>query len=161
MFDILLVEDNDAELMTEVVKEALVGIPHQLNLVVNGEQALQRLRTHDCHPDLVLLDLNLPMMSGTEVLATMKKDPKLRVIPVIILTNSQSPEDVTRCYANYANAYIRKQIGFDAMAATIQVTGQFWFKTATLPVPYQAVPVSTSTPPRGMAALKTRKKKAR
>lgn len=161
MFDILLVEDNDAELMMEVIKEAFVGIPHQLNLVVNGEQALQRLRTRDTHPDLVLLDLNLPIVSGIEVLITMKKDPKLRGIPVIIMSNSQSQEDVARCYNSYANAYVRKQIGFEQMTAQLQVTGTFWFQTATLPVPFHLGPVSTSTPPKGMTAVKTRKKKTR
>lgn len=155
MFDILLVEDTDAELMGEVIKEAFEGIPHELHLVVNGEQALKRLRTKDSYPDLVLLDLNLPGVSGIEVLSTMKKDPKLRVIPVIVITNSTSPEDVNRCYSTYANAYVRKAIGFDAMAKTINTTGQFWFKTATLPVVSQS-PVSTTTPPKGMAAVKRR-----
>ncbi len=156
MFDILLVEDTDAELMEEVVKEAFEGIPHELHLVVNGEQALRRLRPKDSFPDLVLLDLNLPGVSGLEVLSTMKKDPKLRVIPVIILTNSTSPEDVNRCYSAYANAYVRKAIGFDAMAKTINTTGQFWFKTATLPVVFQG-PSSTSIPPKGVKPRKKRK----
>jgi CheY-like chemotaxis protein len=158
MFDILLVEDTDAELMEEVIKEAFEGIPHELHLVINGEQALKRLRAPEDHPDLVLLDLNLPGISGIEVLATMKKDPKLRVIPVIVLTNSQSPEDVNRCYSAYANAYVRKQIGFDQMARTISITGQFWFRTATLPVVFQTA-VSTSTPPKGMPAVKRRTKR--
>lgn len=155
MFDILLVEDTDAELMEEVVKEAFVGIPHELHLVVNGEQALKRLSASDDPPDLVLLDLNLPGVSGLEVLATMKKDPKLRVIPVVILTNSTSPEDVNRCYSAYANAYVRKQIGFDAMIRTINTTGQFWFNTATLPIVFQT---PTSAPPK-MPTAKTRKKR--
>lgn len=158
MFDILLVEDTDAELMEEVIKEAFVDIPHELHLVVNGEQALKHLRTPDSYPDLVLLDLNLPGVSGLEVLSTMKKDPKLRVIPVTILTNSTSPEDVSRCYSAYANAYVRKQIGFEQMAKTINTTGQFWFKTATLPVVVQGS-VSTSTPPKGMPQVKSRKKR--
>ncbi len=158
MFDILLVEDTDAELMEEVIKEAFVEIPHELHLVVNGEQALNRLQAEEIRPDLVLLDLNLPGVSGLEVLSMMKRDPQLRVIPVVILTNSQSPEDVNRCYSAYANAYVRKQIGFDAMTRTINTTGQFWFRTATLPVAAQTS-ISTSTPPKGLQAVKSRKRR--
>ena len=133
MFDILLVEDTDAELMEEVIKEAFADIPHELHLVVNGEQALKRLRTPDAYPDLVLLDLNLPGVSGLEVLSTMKKDPKLRVIPVIILTNSTSPEDVSRCYSAYANAYVRKPVDFPRFIEAIRALGLFWLVLNELP----------------------------
>ena len=145
--DILLVEDSrvDAELIVEALKDA--GIPHRLDLVYNGEEALRNLRTREVRPDIVLLDLNLPKVPGIEVLKAIKQDPNLRVIPVIILTNSTSPDDVTRCYSHFANAYIRKPIGFDGLTATISITGQFWFQTACLPQSYISVPRVSVPPP--------------
>jgi CheY-like chemotaxis protein len=131
--DILLVEDNrvDAQLIAEALKDA--NFLYHLEIVSDGEAAIQHLRTREFNPDLVLLDLNLPKVTGIEVLQTIKQDPYLRVIPVIILSNSTAPTDVAACYAAHANAYIRKPLGFDGLAAVLGVTGQFWFQTAVLP----------------------------
>lgn len=132
-FDILLVEDNpvDAELVQEALKET--QIPHKLDLVTNGEDALTNLDRRDVRPDLILLDLNLPKLSGFEVLATLKQDLQLRLIPVIVLTNSMSPDDIRRCYSLYANAYVRKSVGFDELFSNLLRAGHFWFEVATLP----------------------------
>lgn len=160
--DILLVEDSrvDAELVAEALKDA--SIPHRLDLVFNGEEALKNLRSREVRPDLILLDLNLPKVPGIEVLKAVKQDPNLRMIPVIILTNSTSPDDVLRCYSHFANAYIRKPIGFDGLTATINITGQFWFQTATLPASYVAVPklsLPPASPKRRGTPASGRKKK--
>ena len=95
----------------------------------------------------MLLDLNLPKITGVEVLKTIRRDPKLRVVPVVILTNSRSQDDIIRCYANFCNAYIRKPIGYDGLASTIQQTGDFWFKPVSLPNEVVSAPPTSLPPP--------------
>ena len=94
---ILLVEDSkvDAELIAEALKDS--NLPHHLDLARDGQEALDLLRSREERPHLVLLDLNLPKIGGLDVLKTMRRDPKLRIIPVIVLSNSQYQEDVARC----------------------------------------------------------------
>jgi len=152
--DILLVEDSrvDAQLIEEALKDA--SFLYRLEVVTDGEAAIQHLRARERRPDLVLLDLNLPKVSGIEVLRVIKQDPHLRLTPVIILTNSTAPDDVAACYTAHANAYIRKPVGFDGLTAVLHIAGQFWFKTAVLPGNYAAVqkmtlpPVSKKKPTR-------------
>lgn len=143
---ILLVEDSkvDAELIAEALKDS--QLPHRLDLARDGQEALDLLQGQEERPHLVLLDLNLPKVSGLEVLKAMRRDPKLRIVPVIVLTNSHYQEDVARCYANYCNAYIRKPLGYDGLATTIQQTSDFWFKTATLPGAYVTAPPNSLAP---------------
>ena len=147
---ILLVEDSqtDRELISEALKDT--KLKHILRVAVDGEEALLFLQTE--RPDLILLDLNLPKKSGFEVLKTMKQDPALRAIPVIVLTNSTAPSDVESCYASCANAYVRKPLGFDGFVDVFRTTARFWFQVATLPVEIpsrisQAVSVPPSFPP--------------
>jgi len=145
--DILLVEDSlvDAELITEALIDS--ALAHRLEYAHDGQEALNILQSRQDRPHLVLLDLNLPKVSGVEVLKTMRRDPKLRVVPVIILTNSQSQDDVARCYANFCNAYVRKPLGFDKLAEVVKKMSEFWFKTATLPRSYVSLPPSSLVPP--------------
>lgn len=162
--NILLIEDNknDAQLVAEALKDA--SLPHRLDLVSDGEEALRHLREREMRPDLVLLDLNLPKLSGIEVLKAIKADPYLKVIPVIILTNSTAPDDVAECYENFANAYIRKPIGFDGLTATIITTGQFWFRTAVLPGNHTVLQRATTppfgTPPKSLPPASKRRPSA-
>jgi CheY-like chemotaxis protein len=85
------------------------------------------------YPDLILLDLNMPQMNGREVLARLKRDPRFRSIPVIILTTSASTEDVRICYDLGANSYIIKQAHFDGLLSAIQTLKAYWLEVATLP----------------------------
>lgn len=130
---ILLVEDNSSDviLIQEALKDA--AIPHVLRVAVDGDEALQILYSADFRPHIVLLDLNLPKKSGLEVLKEVKKDPSFRPIPVLILTNSKSEDDVILAYASYCNAYVRKPLGFEGLLKTVASIGQFWFETSTLP----------------------------
>lgn len=84
-------------------------------------------------PDLILLDLNLPSMSGREVLQKLKADQRFRAIPVIILTTSSHEEDVVFCYDAGANTYIIKEPSFEGLLATVKVVKEYWLETATLP----------------------------
>ncbi len=87
-------------------------------LIPDGHEALRFLRQHGEYadarrPGLILLDLNLPGLHGLDVLAQIKADPDLRIIPVVILSSSRDPGDIKRCYELHANAYIVKPTGFD------------------------------------------------
>jgi CheY-like chemotaxis protein len=102
-----------------------------LDVVTDGEQALQFLRRSGDYadaprPGLILLDLNLPRVDGLEVLAEIKADPVLKVIPVVILTTSQAQQDVLRSYALHANAYVSKPVDFERFMEAIRQIDNFF-----------------------------------
>ncbi len=136
--EILLVDDNPADV--RLVREALYEsrLRNELHVVGDGEEALAFLRRESGfadapRPDLVLLDLNLPRKNGREVLAEMKSDEKLKDIPVVILTTSNSDRDVLESYNLCANCYVRKPVQFRAFVEVVQSIENFWFKIVTLP----------------------------
>lgn len=144
-FRILIVEDDRTSV--ELVKEALnedSKISYSLSSASDGDSALRFLRGATEKPNLVFLDLNLPKKTGLEVLKELKQDSLLRAIPVIILTNSRSQDDVLRAYGHYCNAYIRKPLGFEKLVAVIKATSVFWFEVATLPDLNQPLPTSAA-----------------
>ena len=135
---ILLVEDNlaDARLIEEFLKE--ISIKTALHIARDGKEAMDFLYLnckHDegCTSTFVILDLNLPKMSGREVLKKIKDDDILKKIPVVILTTSTAEEDIIECYNNHANCYITKPLDFDEFANTMTSIKSFWFATAELP----------------------------
>ena len=106
-------------------------IRNPLHVVTDGEQALQFLRREGGYadaprPGLILLDLNLPRLDGLEVLAELKADPVLKVIPVVILTTSQAQQDVLRSYALHANAYVSKPVDFERFMEAIRQIDNFF-----------------------------------
>jgi len=129
---VLLVEDSrtDAELIAEALKDS--KLPHRLDLATDGIAALKYLADND-RPHLILLDLNLPKKSGLEVLREIKQDTDLCIIPVVILTNSESKKDVTQCYESFCTTYIRKPLHFEDWVATLNCLSHFLFRVATLP----------------------------
>jgi CheY-like chemotaxis protein len=133
MSRILLVEDNqaDAILLQEALRQANVTFP--VDVVTDGQKALDYLHTVDRLPTLILLDLNLPRMDGREVLSAVKTDPVTREIPVIILTTSSAPPDIELAYDRGANAYVRKPLGIDRLTDAVSAIRDFWLRTATLP----------------------------
>jgi two-component system, chemotaxis family, response regulator Rcp1 len=128
---ILLIEDNrtDVELITEALKES--EIPHHLTIETYGDAGLRAIKKGK--PHLVLLDLNLPKKSGLEILRSVKRNRHLRLIPIIILTNSRSQDDITQAYASHCNAYLRKPLGYDNLLLAIKCIGYFWIGCATIP----------------------------
>jgi CheY-like chemotaxis protein len=133
MTRILLVEDNpaDALLLQEALRVAEVA--HPVDHVTDGQQAIDFLRAAAQPPGLMLLDLNLPRKDGREVLAEVKGDPALRNIPVIVLTTSSAPSDVSLAYERGANAFVRKPLGMDRLIEAAGAIRDFWLRTATLP----------------------------
>jgi CheY-like chemotaxis protein len=138
MVDILLVEDNpgDVRLTREALKEAKFA--NVLHVVTDGVEAVDYLRrqgehTNAIRPHIILLDLNLPRMDGRQVLASIKEDPELRRIPVVVLTTSQAETDIARAYDLHANCYITKPIGMDQFVDVIKSIEEFWLAIVKLP----------------------------
>jgi CheY-like chemotaxis protein len=136
--DILLVEDNpgDVRLTQEAFKEGQIN--NTLHVVRDGEAALDFLYQRGEHadaarPSLVLLDLNLPKVSGMEVLDKIKDDPDLRCLPVIILTGSEAEEDIIRGYELHTNAYLTKPVTPDEFIELVQSFEDFWFTLVRFP----------------------------
>jgi CheY-like chemotaxis protein len=133
---ILLVEDlsSDAVLLREALRDA--GLGDELVLAADGQEALDILLSGDPLPQLLLLDLNLPRVSGRDVLDRVRAEPRLRELPVVVLTTSISPADVAFAYSHRANAYVRKPNGFEALSAVARAIRDFWVRSATLPSAY-------------------------
>ena len=135
---ILLVEDSpeDVLLTREALKDATID--HELHVAGDGREAMAFLRREPPHedaprPDLVLMDLNLPGMDGRQVLAAIKTDPRLQLIPVVVLTTSVSESDLLNAYENSANAYVRKPVNLDRFIEVVRQIDNFWLDVATLP----------------------------
>ena len=140
LIQILLVEDSlaDIELTLEALEEAKVA--NQVHVVRDGAEAVDYLRRRGSHegaprPDLVILDLNLPKLSGQEVLADLKGDPALRRIPVAVLTTSSAEADVIRSYDLGANCYLTKPVDVRQFLKVVQSIEDFWFGVVRLPSP--------------------------
>ncbi len=135
---ILLVEDNEGDII--LTREALreVSAVKDISVVKDGREAIHFLFKTGSHenapiPDLVLLDINLPKVDGKEVLKTIKQDPLLRKLPVIVLTTSASEKDIIDAYTHYANCYITKPVDYSSFMKVIQSVESFWMQTAQLP----------------------------
>jgi CheY-like chemotaxis protein len=137
--DVLLVEDDEGDVL--MTKEAFeyYKIRNRLHVVTDGEQALLFLRQAGPYadaprPGLILLDVNLPRLSGLEVLAELKRDPDLLLIPTVMLTTSQAEEDILRSYELHANAYVSKPVDFEHFIEAIRQIDDFFLALVKLPV---------------------------
>ena len=135
---ILLVEDDPGDVL--ITRESLAEsrLPCDLSVVGDGAAALDYLHKRGDHadaptPHLVLLDLNLPKVSGREVLAEAKGTPALAHIPIVVLTTSSAEEDVVRTYELHANAFITKPVDFDRFHAVIRSIDEFFLDVARIP----------------------------
>jgi CheY-like chemotaxis protein len=130
--DILLVEDNPGDVRLTQKMFAKSGFPHSLRWEPDGERALEALGRGPL-PDLILLDLNLPRMDGMEFLQSVKSEPRLRSIPVLVLSTSRAAEDVLGSYDRHANCYISKPADAAGYDAVVRAIVDFWLRTAKLP----------------------------
>lgn len=137
LFHIMLVEDSRADVM--IIERALTEgrIPHRLTVVNDGRRALAyfaKLAEPGCdaglRPDLVLLDLNLPGIDGSQVLSQVKSHPDLKAIPFVVLTTSRRDEDVLQSYRAGANTYIQKPAEYPRYRDLVAILRQYWFDTA-------------------------------
>jgi len=136
--DILLVEDNpgDARLIKEVLNSNKIYC--RLHVVKDGVEAMNFLNrkeefTDAPRPDLIFLDLNLPRKDGREVLAEVKSDDNLKQIPVVIMTTSQTEEDIFKSYSLHANCYVTKPLDLDQFVNVVKSIEEFWFSLVKLP----------------------------
>ncbi len=134
----ILVADDDQD-DCQIIKEALQEsrLINQLHFVHNGEELLAYLKhkSEKGHPlpGLILLDLNMPKMDGREALKELKGNPKLRQIPVVVLTTSKAEEDIFRTYDLGVNSFITKPIAFDSLVTIMRELGRYWFEIVELP----------------------------
>ena len=131
--DVLLIEDDPGDIL--IAREALRAgmLASSLTVMQDGAEALASLRGAASPPDLVLLDLNLPGMTGHEVLEQIKNDPELRLIPVVVLSTSSADQDVRRSYELGANVYVTKPVDFDRFTEVVKQIEQFFLTVARLP----------------------------
>jgi CheY-like chemotaxis protein len=136
--EILLAEDNPGDVM--LTKKALEQgkLANNLHVVTDGVEALEFLRRKGEYedsprPDLILLDLNMPRKDGQDVLKELKDDDELCRIPVVVLTSSESEEDIAKSYELNANAYLTKPVDFDGFIEIVNRLENFWFKVVKFP----------------------------
>ena len=135
---ILLVEDNEGDII--LTKEALIDgkIKNTIDVARDGEEAISYLLSNKEKgghylPDLILLDINLPRVDGKEVLAFIKNDDVLKLIPVVVLTTSSAETDILDAYEKHANCYITKPVDLDKFFSIVRDIEKFWVAIVKLP----------------------------
>ena len=136
--DILLVEDNSGDRKLTEIAFKKAKIANTLYMVEDGEEALDFLYKRNQHkdvptPDLVLLDLNLPKISGIEILEICKTDSGLSTIPIIVLTTSDAESDILKSYKLHANSYCTKPVDFSKFMKVVRGIETFWLQLVKLP----------------------------
>lgn len=136
--EILLIEDNEGDIF--LTQQAFLDgkFPGKIHVANDGVEGLDFLYkrdkfSHAPTPHLILLDLNMPRMNGKEFLAQMKSDPKLRIIPVIMLTSSLSPKDITDCYELFVNSYVVKPFELKKYGQILGQMVDYWGDLVQLP----------------------------
>lgn len=135
---ILLVEDNPGDVILTRRTLGRSALPTHIHVVEDGESALDFVFRRGEHedaprPDLILLDINLPLMSGHDVLRHLKNEPSTQRIPVVMLTSSAAETDILLAYQQHANAYLTKGFGLEGFAQIIEQLENFWLTVVHLP----------------------------
>ncbi len=135
---ILLIEDNEGDIFLTLEAFEESKIRTNISIARNGKEALDFLHNkgefvHSERPDLIILDINIPIFNGHEILRIIKEDNDLKKIPVIILTTSSDDKDITKAYEVYANCYVTKEIEMDNFMKAILKIENFWLQLCKLP----------------------------
>ena len=134
---ILLVEDNEGDIILTLDAFEESKFKTQVSVVRNGQEALDFLKKQGEYsdaqkPDLILLDINIPIFNGHEVLEEIKQDENLKRIPVIMLTTSSNQNDIKKAYGNYCNSYIQKPLDMEEFMQSVLKIEEFWLQLTTL-----------------------------
>lgn len=134
---LLLVEDNEGDIVLTLDAFEESKIITNISVVKNGADALDFLfkrgdYTQVDRPDLILLDINIPIYNGHDVLKKIKEDPSLKKIPVIILTTSANQKDINKAYENHSNSYVIKPIDMNDFLEVILKIDEFWLRLSKL-----------------------------
>ncbi len=139
---LLIVEDSDEyfEVLSRIITDAS-DLELLIDRCIDGDDVIDYLNRDGIyaneidrlHPDLVILDLNLPGTDGREVLAVIKTNPHHKTIPVVILTTSSNPKDIQTCYQSGVNSYLLKPMKIDQLRSLVRILIDYWFKVAVLP----------------------------
>lgn len=134
---ILLVEDNEGDIVLTLDAFEECKVKTEISVVKNGKEALDFLFQRGAFvdakkPDLILLDINLPIFNGHEVLKQIKADVVLKKIPVIILTTSSNKKDIDEAYSNHCNSYVKKPLDMNEFIKSISKIEEFWLQLSTL-----------------------------
>jgi len=139
---ILVVEDSDEDFnaLSRIMGE--LGLVYYLRRVCDGDEALDYLYKQGAYenaqiapqPSIILLDLNLPGTDGRDVIQQVKQDDHLKRIPIVVLTTSNSPQDIQTCYSYGANSYLIKPMGIKKFKETVSVLCEYWLKMVILPL---------------------------
>ena len=134
---VLLVEDNEGDIVLTLEAFEESKIKTKISVVKNGKDALDFLNLRGEYsnverPDLILLDLNIPIISGMEVLQEIKQDKSLKTIPVIVLTTSSNPKEIKTAYEYYTNSFVTKPLDMEEFLKTIISIEEFWLQICKL-----------------------------
>lgn len=138
----ILMADDDADdrmLTQEAFEENKLA--NELYFVVDGEELIDYLNRRGAYenpadsprPGLILLDLNMPRKDGREALREIREDPKLRSIPIVVLTTSKAEEDIFKTYEMGVNSYMPKPVTFESLTELVRVLAQYWFELVEVP----------------------------
>ncbi|MGQ4809547.1 Response regulator rcp1 [Candidatus Entotheonellaceae bacterium PAL068K] len=138
---VLLVEDNPRDVRLTRRAFGQAGLAHDLRVVRDGDEVLTYLHREGAYkdpqvsprPDVILLDLNLPRMSGHDVIRSLKQDQRFQQIPIIVLTTSGRPDDIRLAYEAGSNAYLLKPVEFIRFTEVMGHLGKFWLELVELP----------------------------
>ncbi|MEK7225925.1 MAG: response regulator [Bacteroidota bacterium] len=135
---ILLVEDNEGDILLTLEAFKELKVKNTVAVVKDGVEAIEFLKRQGEYagsrsPHLILLDINMPRLNGIEVLDFIKRDEKLKKIPVVMLTTSSSESDISECYEKSANCFITKPLDFGRFLSVVHSIESFWFTIAQLP----------------------------
>lgn len=138
LINILLVDDSEDDVEFTLKALEMTKLANKVSVVHNGVEAMAYLRKEGQYasqptPSLVLLDLNMPMKDGREVLEEVKADPDLHKIPIVVLTTSQAEEDIVRSYELHANCFVSKPVDLQGLVKVVQAIDSFWFGVVQLP----------------------------
>ena len=128
---ILLVEDSEDDEELAILSLRQAGVTGIIDVARDGQEALEYLFGTSPSPDarlprVVLLDIRLPKIDGLDVLQRIRADQRTRLLPVVVLSSSDAPEDIARAYELGANSYVRKPVEFSAYAETVRQLGRYW-----------------------------------